>query len=220
MAVWVPWASVLICGDYLSPVEIPIVEGSIDGYLATLARLEPLVEAAAWVVPGHGEVLEGVRAAAILREDRAYVEGLRADPGRRGASAGPPGGRAAAPPRSERRPAVAPNRGPITPDRGERCPVGTSLVKLGQAGYNRVMRVNVGQAKTNLSKLLAEVERGAEVEIARNGVPVARLVRIDPVTEVGARFLASRGSLAGQISIGEDFEFSEEELDELFEAPG
>ena len=80
MAVWVPWASVLICGDYVSSVEIPIVEGSIDGYLATLARLEPLVEAAAWVVPGHGEVLEGARAAAILREDRAYVEGLRTDP--------------------------------------------------------------------------------------------------------------------------------------------
>jgi glyoxylase-like metal-dependent hydrolase (beta-lactamase superfamily II) len=80
MAMWVPWASVLICGDYLSPVEIPIVEGSIDGYLATLGRLEPLVEAAAWVVPGHGEVLDGQRAAAILREDRAYVEGLGEDP--------------------------------------------------------------------------------------------------------------------------------------------
>src|SRR3954447_6474660 len=25
MAVWIPWASVLVCGDYLSPVEIPMV---------------------------------------------------------------------------------------------------------------------------------------------------------------------------------------------------
>ncbi len=82
------------------------------------------------------------------------------------------------------------------------------------------MRVNVGQAKTNLSKLLAEVERGGEVEIARNGVPVARLVRIDPATAVGARFLASRGSLAGRISIGEDFEFTDQELDEMFDEPG
>lgn len=39
-----------------------------------------------------------------------------------------------------------------------------------------VTRVNVHQAKTELSKLLAEVERGHEVVIARNGTPVARLV--------------------------------------------
>ena len=76
MAIWLPWASVLVCGDYLSPVEIPVVEGSAAAYLATLDRLEPLVEAAAHVVPGHGAVLDPVRAAAILREDRAYVEGL------------------------------------------------------------------------------------------------------------------------------------------------
>ena len=36
--------------------------------------------------------------------------------------------------------------------------------------------VNVHQAKTELSKLLAEVERGVEVVIARNNRPVAKLV--------------------------------------------
>jgi glyoxylase-like metal-dependent hydrolase (beta-lactamase superfamily II) len=82
MAVWVPWAEVLACGDYLSPVEIPIVEGSVDGYLATLTRLGDLVEWARWVVPGHGEALDSRRAATLLGEDRAYVEGLREDPGR------------------------------------------------------------------------------------------------------------------------------------------
>ena len=78
MAVWVPWARVLVCGDYLSPVEIPMLSegGSRDAYLATLRRLEPLVEQAASVVPGHGEPLDQVRALALLREDRAYVEGL------------------------------------------------------------------------------------------------------------------------------------------------
>jgi glyoxylase-like metal-dependent hydrolase (beta-lactamase superfamily II) len=78
MAVWVPWASVLVCGDYLSPVEIPMLSetGSRSAYLATLARLEPLVEQAAAVVPGHGEVLDAARALAILREDRAYLEAL------------------------------------------------------------------------------------------------------------------------------------------------
>ncbi len=80
IAVWVPWARVLVCGDYLSPVEIPTVAGSVDGYLATLARLEGLVARADWVVPGHGEPLDPVRASAILGEDRAYVEGLRDDP--------------------------------------------------------------------------------------------------------------------------------------------
>ena len=78
MAVWVPWARVLVCGDYLSPIEIPMLSegGSRGAYLATLARLEPLVEQAASVVPGHGEVLDAPRALAILREDRAYVEAL------------------------------------------------------------------------------------------------------------------------------------------------
>ncbi len=79
------------------------------------------------------------------------------------------------------------------------------------------MRVNVGQAKTDLSKLLARVEAGEEVEIARDGVPVARLVRMDPTDGPGARFLAARGSLAGQISIGADFEFTDEEIDTMLD---
>ena len=79
MAIWVPWARVLVCGDYLSPVEIPMLrgKGSASAYLATLARLEPLVEQAEHVVPGHGGPIDAVRAAAILREDRAYLENLR-----------------------------------------------------------------------------------------------------------------------------------------------
>ena len=36
--------------------------------------------------------------------------------------------------------------------------------------------VNVHEAKTHLSRLLAQVEAGEEVTIARNGTPVARLV--------------------------------------------
>jgi glyoxylase-like metal-dependent hydrolase (beta-lactamase superfamily II) len=76
MAVWIPWAGVLVAGDYLSPVEIPMVQGPASAYLATLGRLEPLVEQADHVVPGHGAPIDRVRAAAILREDRAYVEAL------------------------------------------------------------------------------------------------------------------------------------------------
>ena len=78
MAIWIPWARVLVCGDYLSPVEIPMLhaKGGAQAYLATLARLEPLVEQADQVVPGHGTPIDGTRAAAILREDRAYLEAL------------------------------------------------------------------------------------------------------------------------------------------------
>jgi prevent-host-death family protein len=79
------------------------------------------------------------------------------------------------------------------------------------------VRVNVGQAKTDLSKLLARVEAGENVEIARDGVPVARLVRIEPSRRPGARFLDAHGSLAGQISIADTFELTEEELDEMLD---
>jgi glyoxylase-like metal-dependent hydrolase (beta-lactamase superfamily II) len=79
MAVFIPWAAVLVAGDYVSPVEIPWISegGSVSAYLATLARLEPLIERAEHVVPGHGSVLDAERALAIVREDRAYLEALR-----------------------------------------------------------------------------------------------------------------------------------------------
>jgi len=82
MAIWAPYARVLCVGDYLSPVEIPWLSESGDrrAYVATLRRLAPYVEQADWIVPGHGRPLDAQRAAAILREDRAYVEALLDDP--------------------------------------------------------------------------------------------------------------------------------------------
>lgn len=41
--------------------------------------------------------------------------------------------------------------------------------------------VNVHEAKSTLSSLLAEVEEGEEIVIARNGKAVAKLTRVDPV---------------------------------------
>lgn len=41
-----------------------------------------------------------------------------------------------------------------------------------------MVTVNVHEAKTNLSRLLAQVEAGEDVVIARNGKPVARLVGV------------------------------------------
>lgn len=81
MAVWAPWAGVLVVGDHLSPVEIPMLSegGSRDQYLATLARLAPLVEQAETVVPGHGGPIPRDRALALLDEDVAYLEALAQD---------------------------------------------------------------------------------------------------------------------------------------------
>jgi prevent-host-death family protein len=70
--------------------------------------------------------------------------------------------------------------------------------------------VNVHEAKTHLSRLLADVERGAEVTIARAGRPIARLV---PAQAPGKREL---GLERGQIWISPDFDdpMPEDWLDE------
>ena len=72
----------LVCGDYLSPVEIPMLSpgGGVDAYRATLERLAPLVAAADWVVPGHGSPQSGEQAGEILAADLAYLSALAADP--------------------------------------------------------------------------------------------------------------------------------------------
>ncbi len=75
---WLPWLSVLICGDYLSPVEIPMIgeRGSLGAYADTLKRLSGLVERATTVIPGHGSPLDGERARRILEEDVNYVHAI------------------------------------------------------------------------------------------------------------------------------------------------
>jgi glyoxylase-like metal-dependent hydrolase (beta-lactamase superfamily II) len=162
MAIWVPWARVLLAGDYLSSVEIPTLseiskankhvegslgpdkqvedgsgpdkhvedssgpdkhvegglgpdkhvegslgpdkqvedgsgpdkhaESSLEAYLATLARLRPLVAGAERVVPGHGPVLDSAETLAVLEEDLAYLNAL----GERGAEAALPAKRRSA----------------------------------------------------------------------------------------------------------------------------
>jgi prevent-host-death family protein len=62
-------------------------------------------------------------------------------------------------------------------------------------------QVNVHEAKTHLSKLLLEVEHGREVTIARDGVPVAKLV---PFPAPAKPRPLGRG--AGEIWIAADFD--------------
>jgi glyoxylase-like metal-dependent hydrolase (beta-lactamase superfamily II) len=78
MAIWIPWARVLMAGDYLSTVEIPTLNGgdTVDDYRATLESLRPLLARADHVVPGHGPVSDATRALAVLEEDIAYLSAL------------------------------------------------------------------------------------------------------------------------------------------------
>jgi glyoxylase-like metal-dependent hydrolase (beta-lactamase superfamily II) len=78
-AYWMPWAKVLVCADYLSPVEIPMISGggSVEDYLATLERLRALVERAETIVPGHGGPASRADTQRVLEEDVAYLEALR-----------------------------------------------------------------------------------------------------------------------------------------------
>ncbi|MBI3783152.1 MAG: type II toxin-antitoxin system Phd/YefM family antitoxin [Deltaproteobacteria bacterium] len=61
--------------------------------------------------------------------------------------------------------------------------------------------VNIHEAKTHLSKLLARVARGEEVIIARAGRPVARLV---PVNRPRRRRIL--GADKGKVFIADDFD--------------
>ena len=78
------------------------------------------------------------------------------------------------------------------------------------------MEVNVHQAKTHLSKLIAAAENGEEIVIARNGKPAVKLVVVGE-NKASRRNLL--GSGIGKIWIAEDFNSPETstELTELFE---
>jgi prevent-host-death family protein len=61
--------------------------------------------------------------------------------------------------------------------------------------------VNIGEAKTHFSRLVEEVNRGAEVVIAKAGKPVAKLV---PIAEIERP--RKLGLLKGKIKITADFD--------------
>jgi len=52
------------------------------------------------------------------------------------------------------------------------------------------IQVNVQEAKTRLSQLLAQTERGEDVVIARDGKPIARLVPVQAVSRRPLGFVA------------------------------
>lgn len=63
------------------------------------------------------------------------------------------------------------------------------------------VKVNVHEAKTQFSRLLARVESGEEIIIAKAGKPIARLV---PIAEKPNQRIA--GSAKGKVVIASDFD--------------
>jgi len=62
-------------------------------------------------------------------------------------------------------------------------------------------KVNVHEAKTYFSRLLARVQKGEEIIISKAGKPVARLV---PVDEKTVRRIA--GSAKGRVTLTDNFD--------------
>lgn len=90
--------------------------------------------------------------------------------------------------------------------------LGNELVRLDQArftdnNFSMTTQVNVYEAKSTLSALLAKVAAGEEVVIARHGRPVARLV---PMTERPKQ--REPGGWKGRVWIADDFDEPDEQM--------
>lgn len=67
--------------------------------------------------------------------------------------------------------------------------------------YNTSMIVNIHEAKTHFSRLVEQACGGEEIVIARAGVPLLRLVRLE-----GAGKTRTPGLSKGKIAISADFD--------------
>ncbi|MEQ1666947.1 MAG: type II toxin-antitoxin system prevent-host-death family antitoxin [Sulfuriferula sp.] len=66
-----------------------------------------------------------------------------------------------------------------------------------------MLTVNIHEAKTHLSKLIAQAVDGDEFVIAKAGKPLVRVVRLDAPINAQIHRL---GFMAGQISVPDDFD--------------
>lgn len=66
----------------------------------------------------------------------------------------------------------------------------------------------IGEAKTNLSKLIARAERGERIELRRGRDPVAQII---PLPATGA-VKRKPGALAGRVQIADDFDTWPEDI--------
>jgi prevent-host-death family protein len=74
-----------------------------------------------------------------------------------------------------------------------------------------VTEVNIHEAKTHLSRLLARVQQGEEIVIAKAGKPVAKLVKIEHQSK--REFGSGRGTIT--FTPGWDAPMTDEEVDEF-----
>lgn len=77
-AVWLADRGVLLAGDMLSDLELPLPfhPDDLDAYLAALDALAPVVSRASALVPGHGNVTD--QPLARLDADRRYLDAVLA----------------------------------------------------------------------------------------------------------------------------------------------
>jgi prevent-host-death family protein len=73
--------------------------------------------------------------------------------------------------------------------------------------------VNMHEAKSSLSRLVAKAAEGEEVVIAKAGKPVAKLVRYEAEEERKPREL---GFLRGKVKILPGFDEMDQEIERLF----
>ena len=75
-------------------------------------------------------------------------------------------------------------------------------------------QVGMHEAKTTLSRLVARAQAGEEIVIARNGIPVARLIAVAETNSMAS----VRGQWRGQVRIAEDFDDLPDDVAEAFGA--
>jgi prevent-host-death family protein len=81
-----------------------------------------------------------------------------------------------------------------------------------------MQQVNMHEAKTNFSRLVEALENGTEdsIVIARNGRPVARLVRESPAEDTRRRIGVARGKFV----VPPPSQELEDEVTDLFDSEG
>ncbi len=72
------------------------------------------------------------------------------------------------------------------------------------------MIINISEAKTNLSKLVDMAYHGEEIIIAKNNLPLVKLIVHNPKEK------RTLGLLEGQIDIPEDFMDEDEQINIMF----
>lgn len=78
--------------------------------------------------------------------------------------------------------------------------------------------VNIHEAKTQLSRLIARAEQGESFLIARAGKPV---VKVSPIPSEGSTAVQRLGFMRGMLQIPDDFDrMGEVEIQALFSGDG